>query len=198
MKDFSSRLSEATAAVFAALGFDTAHSTVKPADRRDLGDFQCNGALALAKKVGKKPQEVAAAIAAAWTATDIADRPTVAGPGFLNFRLTANALSARAQQVAEDARAGAKVVAQKRRVVVDYGGPNVAKPMHVGHLRASIIGESIKRIFRFRGDQVWGDAHFGDWGFPMGLVITALEDELGGFDGKAKPGGALKPPTPNQ
>jgi arginyl-tRNA synthetase len=66
-------------------------------------------------------------------------------------------------------------------VIVDYGGPNVAKPMHVGHLRASIIGESIKRIFRFRGDQVWGDAHFGDWGFQMGLLITALEDELGGL-----------------
>jgi arginyl-tRNA synthetase len=181
MNDFSSRLSEATAAVFAALGFDPAHSAVKPADRRDLADFQCNGALALAKKVGRKPQEIAAAVAQAWTATDIADRPTVAGPGFLNFRMTANAMSARAQQVADDSRAGATPVAQQRRVVVDYGGPNVAKPMHVGHLRASIIGESIKRIFRFRGDQVWGDAHFGDWGFQMGLLITSFEEELGGL-----------------
>ena len=74
----------------------------------------------------------------------------------------------------------------KRRVVVDYGGPNVAKGMHVGHLRASIIGESVKRIYRFRGDEVWGDAHFGDWGFQMGLVITALEDELGGFDDRGR------------
>ena len=180
MNDFSSRLSEATAAVFSALGFDPAHSTVKPADRRDLADFQCNGALALAKKVGRKPQDVAAAIAERWTATDIAERPTIAGPGFLNFRLTAGALAARAQQVADDSRAGAAPVST-RRVVVDYGGPNVAKPMHVGHLRASIIGESIKRIFRFRGDQVWGDAHFGDWGFQMGLLITAFEDELGGL-----------------
>ena len=181
MNDFSSRLSEATAAVFSALGFDPAHSTVKPADRRDLADFQCNGALALARKVGRKPQEVAAAIAERWTATDIAERPTIAGPGFLNFRLTAGALSARAQQVADDARAGAGLVGHARRVIVDYGGPNVAKPMHVGHLRASIIGESIKRIFRFRGDRVWGDAHFGDWGFQMGLLITAFEDELGGL-----------------
>jgi arginyl-tRNA synthetase len=70
-------------------------------------------------------------------------------------------------------------VSEKRRVVVDYGGPNVAKPMHVGHLRAAIIGESLKRIFRFRGDQVWGDAHFGDWGFQMGLLITSFEEELG-------------------
>ena len=185
MNDFSSRLSEATAAVFSALGFDPAHSAVKPADRRDLADFQCNGALALAKKVGRKPQDVAAAIAERWTATDIAERPTIAGPGFLNFRLTAGALAARAQQVADDARAGARLVNQKRRVVIDYGGPNVAKPMHVGHLRASIIGESIKRIFRFRGDQVWGDAHFGDWGFQMGLLITAFEDELGGLSDAA-------------
>jgi arginyl-tRNA synthetase len=185
MKDFSSRLSEATAAVFAALGFDPAHSTVKPADRRDLADFQCNGALALAKKVGRKPQEIAAAIAERWTATDLADRPTVAGPGFLNFRLTASAMSTRARNVADDARTGAGEVAQKRRVVVDYGGPNVAKPMHVGHLRASIIGESIKRIFRFRGDQVWGDAHFGDWGFQMGLLITSFEEELGGLSDAA-------------
>src|SRR5882757_8315166 len=107
MKDFSSRLSEAAATVFSALGFDPAHATVKPADRRDLADFQCNGALALARKVGRKPQEIAAAIAEHWTATDIAGQPTVAGPGFLNFRMTAGAMSARAQQVADDSRAGA-------------------------------------------------------------------------------------------
>ncbi|MEQ1493617.1 MAG: arginine--tRNA ligase, partial [Terricaulis sp.] len=78
------------------------------------------------------------------------------------------------------------------------GGPNVAKGMHVGHLRASIIGESVKRIYRFRGDEVWGDAHFGDWGFQMGLVITALEDELGGFDDKAKLDARLKALTLDQ
>ncbi len=89
-------------------------------------------------------------------------------------------------------------VERKRRVVVDYGGPNVAKGMHVGHLRASIIGESVKRIYRFRGDEVWGDAHFGDWGFQMGLVITALEDELGGFDDNAKLDARLKTLTLDQ
>src|SRR5689334_25232092 len=110
MLDFSRRLCEATDAVFSALGFDTTHSTVKPADRRDLGDFQCNGALALAKKVGRKPQDVAAAIAERWTATDIAERPTIAGPGFLNFKITTGALASRAQQVAGDSRAGAGLV----------------------------------------------------------------------------------------
>ena len=80
------------------------------------------------------------------------------------------------QEIAADPRLGASLADSPRRVVVDYGGPNVAKPMHVGHLRASIIGESLKRLFRFRGDQVWGDAHFGDWGFQMGLLLTACAD----------------------
>ena len=187
MNDFANRLTSAANHTFSALGFDPAYATVRLADRRDLADFQCSGALALAKNIGRKPQEIAAAVAQAWTATEIADRPTVAGPGFLNFRLTAEAMSARAQQIADDPRAGGTAVTEKRRVVIDYGGPNVAKPMHVGHLRAAIIGESLKRIFRFRGDQVWGDAHFGDWGFQMGLLITSFEDELGGFGDSAAP-----------
>src|SRR5207237_7383259 len=87
------------------------------------------------------------------------------------------ALSQRADAIAADPRAGAEPVEAPRRVIVDYGGPNVAKPMHVGHLRASIIGESIKRLYRFRGDAVVGDAHFGDWGYQMGLLIGAVMDE---------------------
>ncbi|MGH6955503.1 MAG: arginine--tRNA ligase, partial [Caulobacteraceae bacterium] len=86
------------------------------------------------------------------------------------------ALSARAAEIAGDPRAGGSPVAHPRRVIVDYGGPNVAKEMHVGHLRASIIGEAIKRLFRFLGDEVQGDAHFGDWGFQMGLLLTAVLD----------------------
>jgi arginyl-tRNA synthetase len=186
MKDLAQALTEANAAAFAAAGFDATHADVRRSDRPDLGEFQSNGALATAKAAGKKPPEVAQAVTAAWTATDLAPTPTIAGPGFLNFKVTPGALSKRAQTIADDPRAGANRVAHKRRVVVDYGGPNVAKGMHVGHLRASIIGESIKRIYRFRGDEVWGDAHFGDWGFQMGLVITALEDELGGFGNQGK------------
>lgn len=186
MKDLASALSAANAAVFSSLGLDTRHADVRRSDRPDLGEFQANGALAVAKAAGKKPQDVAQSIAAGWSAPELAPAPTIAGPGFLNFTVTPAALAARAQAIADDAKAGAIPVETKRRVVVDYGGPNVAKGMHVGHLRASIIGESVKRIYRFRGDEVWGDAHFGDWGFQMGLVITALEDELGGFDDRAK------------
>jgi len=180
MKDLAYQLSEATAAALTSLKSDPSYAMVKPADRRDLADFQCNGALALAKSMKRKPQEIAAAVADRWSAAALAEKPTVAGPGFLNFRITNDALAARAEAIAGDTRSGAGTVATPRRVVIDYGGPNVAKPMHVGHLRSAIIGESLKRIFRFRGDQVWGDAHFGDWGFQMGLLICAFEDELGG------------------
>jgi arginyl-tRNA synthetase len=198
MTDLAGNLTAANAAVFEGLGLDPAHAGVRRSDRPDLGEFQCNGALAVAKPAGKKPQEIAQGVAAAWTATELAPPPTIAGPGFLNFTVTAEALTRRAQAIADDARAGAPMVERPRRVVVDYGGPNVAKGMHVGHLRASIIGESIKRIYRFRGDEVWGDAHFGDWGFQMGLVITALEDELGGFGDQAKIEARLKTLTLEQ
>ena len=104
----------------------------------------------------------------------------VAGPGFLNVRVDAAALGARVGALAQDRLAGADAVSQPRRVVIDFAGPNVAKPMHVGHLRASIIGEALKRLFRARGDRVWGDAHFGDWGFQMGLLIVAVADEQPG------------------
>src|SRR5579872_2138840 len=182
MHDLTHALSEALEKIFIAQGLEAKFATVRRSDRPDLADFQCNGALAVAKALGRKPQEVAKEIADRWDALHLAEKPAVAGAGFLNFRITAESLSGRAQQIADDPRAGASVVATKRRVLVDYGGPNVAKPMHVGHLRASIIGESLKRIFRFRGDEVWGDAHFGDWGFQMGLLIVAIEDELGSLE----------------
>ncbi|HEY4211969.1 MAG TPA: arginine--tRNA ligase [Steroidobacteraceae bacterium] len=186
MNDLAQRLTDALSAVFSALQLDPKHATVVRADRPDLADFQCNGAMAAAKSMGRVPRDVAAEIARTWSATELADTPSVAGPGFLNFRVSEAVLSGRISRIAEDALSGAPPVPRARRVLVDYGGPNVAKPMHVGHLRASIIGESIKRIFRFRGDQVWGDAHFGDWGFQMGLLIVALEDELGGLGDAAR------------
>jgi len=198
MKDLAELLTDANARVFESLALDPKHAQVRRSDRRDLGEFQCNGALAAAKGAGKKPQDIAAAVSEGWTALDLAAKPAIAGPGFLNYSVSDAALSARAQTIADDPRTGASVVEPTRKVLVDYGGPNVAKGMHVGHLRASIIGESLKRIFRFRGDEVWGDAHFGDWGFQMGLVITALEDELGGFADTAMIDARLKSLTLEQ
>jgi len=176
MKDLRSGLSEAAGAAFAALGLAPELGRVTPSDRPDLADFQCNGALAAAKAQKRNPREIAAAVASALTGHPLVAAVEIAGPGFINLKVSEDALSDRARTLSEDERAGARVVAAPRRVLVDYAGPNVAKEMHVGHLRASIIGESIKRLFRFRGDETVGDAHFGDWGFQMGLLIVACAD----------------------
>jgi arginyl-tRNA synthetase len=177
MSDLKGALAEALASAFAAEGLGAEYGRVVVSDRPDLADFQCNGALAAAKAARANPREIAGRIVARIGGDPRLAAVDIAGPGFINLKVSDTALADRANQVAADARAGAASVARPRRVVIDYGGPNVAKPMHVGHLRSSIIGESLKRLFRFRGDQVWGDAHFGDWGFQMGLLITALADE---------------------
>jgi arginyl-tRNA synthetase len=177
MTDLKQALGEAVEAAFAAEGLPAELARVSASDRPDLADFQSNGALAAAKRVGKNPRELATAVAARLVADPRLAAVEVAGPGFINLKLADAALADRANAIAADARSGAGRVAQTRRVIVDYGGPNVAKPMHVGHLRASIIGEAIKRIYRFRGDEVLGDAHFGDWGYQMGLLIGAVTDE---------------------
>jgi arginyl-tRNA synthetase len=177
MSDLKSALGEAVEAAFAAEGLPADLARVTPSDRPDLADFQSNGALAAAKRVGKPPRDIATAVAARLANDPRLAGVEIAGPGFINLKLADAALSQRAGEIAADPRAGAEGVPQPRRVLVDYGGPNVAKPMHVGHLRASIIGESVKRLYRFRGDVVVGDAHFGDWGYQMGLIIGAVADE---------------------
>ncbi|MBX9708799.1 MAG: arginine--tRNA ligase [Caulobacteraceae bacterium] len=178
MTDLKTALGEAVAAAFAAEGVDAALARVTVSDRPDLADFQSNGALAAAKALKANPRELATKVAARLEGDARLSGVEVAGPGFINLKVSDAALSGRAQAVADDAAyAGASPVAEPRRVIVDFAGPNVAKPMHVGHLRSSIIGESLKRLFRFRGDTVWGDAHFGDWGFQMGLLIVAVGDE---------------------
>ncbi|MBU1346420.1 MAG: arginine--tRNA ligase [Alphaproteobacteria bacterium] len=178
MTDLRTDLGEAVAAAFAAEGVDASLARVTTSDRPDLADFQSNGALAAAKAMKANPRELASRVAERLSADPRLTTVEVAGPGFINLKLSDAALALRAQAVADDAAmAGASQVAEPRRVVVDFAGPNVAKPMHVGHLRSSIIGESLKRLFRFRGDTVWGDAHFGDWGFQMGLLIVAVGDE---------------------
>lgn len=177
MSDLKRTLSEAVAAAFASLGLPADLGRVTASDRPDLADFQSNGALAAAKRVGKNPRELASAVAEHLRGDGRLASVEVAGPGFINLKLAEGELSRRANEIAADPRAGGELVEAPRRVLVDYGGPNVAKPMHVGHLRSSIIGESIKRLYRFRGDEVVGDAHFGDWGYQMGLLIGAVTDE---------------------
>ncbi|MFM8753929.1 MAG: arginine--tRNA ligase, partial [Phenylobacterium sp.] len=176
MSGFLRAIDQRLAGAFGTLGLPVELARATPSDRPDLADFQCNGALAAAKRVGRNPREIAAEVAAILGSAPEFSGIEVAGPGFINLRLSDAALSARAGEIATDPRLGAEPVATPRRILIDYGGPNVAKPMHVGHLRSSIIGESLKRIHRFRGDETIGDAHFGDWGYQMGLLIGAAMD----------------------
>ncbi|EJL32535.1 arginyl-tRNA synthetase [Caulobacter sp. AP07] len=177
MIDLKRSLSEAAAAAFQAAGLSPDFGRVTASDRPDLADFQCNGALAAAKSAKRNPREIAVQVVDILKTDPRLASVEIAGVGFINMRVSSDALSTRAREIAADPRAGAEPLAQPRRVLIDYAGPNVAKPMHVGHLRASIIGESVKRLYRFRGDDVVGDAHFGDWGFQMGLLISAIMDE---------------------
>jgi len=176
MTDLKGALGEAVAAAFVAAGLSPEYGRVTPSDRPDLADFQCNGALIGAKPSGRNPREIAIAVTEHLAGNSLLASAEIAGLGFINLRVSSLALSERTAKIAADPRIGAQRAAETRRVIIDFGGPNVAKPMHVGHLRSAIIGEALKRIYRFRGDEVLGDAHFGDWGFQMGLLIVAASD----------------------
>lgn len=162
---------------FAALGLDPQFGAMRRSDRPDLADFQCNGAMAAARAAKRNPREIAAMIATAIAKNPLVASAEVAGPGFVNVRLTAAALASRVEALAADRKSGAELVATPRTVVMDFGGWNVAKEMHIGHLRSTIIGDSLQRLFRFMGDNVVSDVHLGDWGLQMGLLITALSHE---------------------
>lgn len=171
------QLSEIFGEAFAAQGLDSSFGDVVVSSRPDLGQFQCNGALPAAKQASRNPREIAQTVV-----DSLSNRPefaelTLAGPGFINIRLTDQALIGFASTM-QTARLGIDPAADPKRVLVDYGGPNVAKDMHVGHLRATIIGDSLTRIGKFVGHNVLGDAHFGDWGTQMGQVIVGVKERM--------------------
>ncbi len=167
---------------FTKLGLDTAYAAVKVSDRPDLSDFQCNGALALAKQEKKNPREIAARIAGELEKDADFAKISIDGPGFINLTLKDEAIAAVLDQIAGDGRFGIAKVETPKKVVMDFGGPNVAKAMHVGHLRAAVIGESIQRIERFLGNEVISDVHLGDWGTPMGMIIAEIIKQDGNLD----------------
>ena len=194
-KDLAGLLSDAAGAAFVALGLEAQLGAMRRSDRPDLADFQCNGAMAAAKKLGKNPREIATAVVEALKASPLVASSEVAGPGFINVRLSAGGLSKRGEEIAADTRAGAQRVKKPRRVVMDFGGWNVAKEMHIGHLRSTVIGDSLQRLFRFMGDSVTSDVHLGDWGLQMGQLINEVKLEqpsLPYFDG------AFSGPYPEQ
>jgi arginyl-tRNA synthetase len=169
-----SHLSKLVGEAFAALGLDAALGAVVPSQRPELAQYQCNGALAAAKAAGRPPRQIAEEVASRLVAWPELARVDVAGPGFINLSFTDEALAEWAQSAASDDRLGVASSPDPLTVVVDYAGPNVAKAMHVGHLRATIIGDSIARSMSFLGHRVIRDPHFGDWGLQMGLVIAEL------------------------
>jgi arginyl-tRNA synthetase len=174
MNSLLSELSAIAARAFVAEGFDPALGAVQISDRPDLAQFQCNGALAAAKAAKSPPRAIAERIAAHLRADAIFAKVELAGPGFINLDLTDVVIASRAATMSADERLGAPDAGLGKTLVIDFGGPNVAKPMHVGHLRAAIIGDSLQRLFRANGWRVLSDVHLGDWGLPMGQLISEI------------------------
>ena len=176
MKTITEQLTATVSAAFTVCGYDASLGVVTVSDRADLCQFQCNGALGGAKLHHKAPRAIAEDVAARLRADARFRAVDIAGPGFINLTLTDEALLEAAAAVAADEHLGVPQADVPQTVVIDYGGPNVAKPLHIGHLRSAIIGEAIKRLTRMCGHRAIGDVHLGDWGTPMGLVITELHD----------------------
>lgn len=177
MADIASELTAACGRAFEALGLDPKLGAVRRSDRPDLADFQCNGAMAAGKQARRNPREIALELVEKLQGEPAIADITVAGPGFLNITVTPDILARRAELVRSSDLAGADVMSETRSIVIDFGGPNVAKPMHVGHLRSAVIGDTLVRLCRFLGHHVTGDAHLGDWGLQMGQLIVALSEE---------------------
>jgi arginyl-tRNA synthetase len=157
--------------IFKELGFDEEYAVVTFSDRPELCDFQCNAAFALAKKERQAPMLIANKIAEKIDSRDF--DVSVVAPGFVNITLNEKQLSRIMRELFDDERVGIEKK-KKSKIILDYGGPNVAKPLHVGHLRSAIIGETLKRLAVFMGDEVIGDVHIGDWGLQMGLTIASI------------------------
>lgn len=177
-------MNESVARAFAAAGYPEAQASVQLSNRPDLCEYQCNGAMAVAKKAGKRPLEVAEAVAAELKKESLFSEVGAVPPGFINLRVSPDALATAVRALREQPQCGA-VRDENRKIVVDYGGANVAKPLHVGHLRSAIIGEALKRMGAFFGNEMIGDVHLGDWGLQMGLIIEELrrrKPELPYFD----------------
>ena len=161
---------------FEAAGLDAKYAKVTVSNRPDLCEYQCNGAMAAAKEYKKAPIMIAEEVVAQLKDTAMFESVEAVKPGFLNLKLNNEFVASYISKMQEDTeRLGCDKVENPKTIMIDYGGPNVAKPLHVGHLRSAIIGESIKRIGKFMGHNMIGDVHLGDWGLQMGLIITELK-----------------------
>lgn len=176
MKKILDAIAQILEPAFTESGYDGSYARVTVSNRPDLCEYQCNGAMAASKAYHKAPFMIADDVV-----EKVKDNPAFQGiecvkPGFINIILSDEFLSGYVNRMYQDERLGYEKVDREKTIVVDYGGANVAKPLHIGHLRSAVIGESIKRIYRFAGHKVIGDVHLGDWGLQMGLIIEELKD----------------------
>jgi arginyl-tRNA synthetase len=175
MKKLIDLISEEMMNAFEAAGYDRELGHVTASNRPDLCEYQCNGAMAGAKRYKKSPVIIANDVAAKLTESTVFAKAEAVAPGFLNLNLTEEFVGEYIKGMRADAKYGLEEALTPKKIVIDYGGPNVAKPLHVGHLRSAIIGESVKHIARYMGHNVVGDIHLGDWGQPMGLIMNELK-----------------------
>ena len=185
MKKLTDYMAEELSSAFEKAGYDPSYGKVGVSNRPDLCEYQCNGAMAGAKAYKKAPFMIADDVVANLADSKVFSMKEMVKPGFINLKVSEEFLADYLKEMEKDEKLGADTAKEPKTIVIDYGGPNVAKPLHVGHLRSAIIGESIKRIGRFVGHKVVGDVHLGDWGLQMGLIITELkhrQPELVYFD----------------
>jgi len=184
LEQFLNLISEEMASAFEAAGYDRALGRVTVSNRPDLCEYQCNGAMAGAKRYRKAPFMIAEDVVKALSEKNggegsaVFSKAEVVKPGFLNLDVSESFLQKYLEEMGRDDRLGMPLPDKAEKIIIDYGGPNVAKPLHVGHLRSAVIGEAVKRIARFHGEDVIGDIHLGDWGLQMGLVITELKKRM--------------------
>ena len=185
MKKLLDNITAEVTNAFVEAGYEEKFGKVTLSNRPDLCEFQCNGAMAAAKQYKKAPFMIADDVAARLQDVEMFASVESVKPGFLNLKLSEEYLAEYLREMQADERYGCEKAAEPKTIIVDYGGANVAKPLHVGHLRSAVIGESVKRMSRYIGHNVIGDVHLGDWGLQMGLIITELHErkpELVYFD----------------
>lgn len=175
MKKIIDLISEDVKKAFISKGYDEKYGVVSLSNRPDLCQYQCNGAMAAAKAYKKAPIIIAQEVVDVLQDNSLFKEITAIMPGFINISLGDEFLANYINGMRSEKDFGCEKEARPKKIIIDYGGPNIAKPLHVGHMRSAIIGESIKRIFRFMGNEAIGDVHLGDWGTPMGLVIAELK-----------------------
>ena len=176
MEKFLDLISNEMKQAFEAAGYDRELGKVTVSNRPDLCEYQCNGAMAGAKLYKKAPIMIANDVADKCTDSKVFAEVQAVAPGFLNLKIKGSFLADYLTQMEKEEKFGLNAPEKQKTIIVDYGGPNVAKPLHVGHLRSAVIGESVKRIARYIGHKVIGDIHMGDWGLQMGLVITEMKE----------------------